>query len=190
MFEKIFGFVVVFFLIWLLIRILRYGVNMIRGMFGMETLEVAKANSFAEEKIKDGTILFEDYQKYVDLLYKAGKNKAQTMKRLEAEVKAGNLVPIKLPEDCKLPKDATRETVEARIDQIVQGFNMEHICQTAGKGLTTGDQEKYNALVYMTLHALTEIKTVEEAKQIVNDRIRKPLNEYRAEQLDISKMNS
>lgn len=190
MFEKIFGFMVVFFLIWVLIRILRYGVNMIRGMFGFETLEVAKANSFAEEKIKDGTILSDDYQKYVDLLYKAGKNKVQTMKNLEAEVKAGNLVPVKLPEEFKLPQDATRETVEAKIDQIVQGFNMEHICQTEGKKLAAEDQEKYNALIYMTLHALTEIKTIDEAKQIVDDRLKKPLNEYRAEKLDISKMYS
>lgn len=179
--EKLFGILIVVFLIWLLIKVLRMGLNMFRGIFGMETLETAKAMDFGKEKIKDGTILFDDYQKYVDLVYKAARDKVQTMKRLEAEVKAGNIVPLKLPSDYLLPSGSSMETVVERIDKKLSEFSLEYICITNGKEMLKPDQEKYNNLVYMTLHAMTEINTIEQAKYLVDERMKKLLTKYQAD---------
>ena len=174
--DKLFGVIIVVGLIFVLVKLLGVLRNMGRSIIGKPSTQMEKAQKFIQEKMKDNYILRSDFNKLVDLTAKAVGDTQKAVTFLQNQLAKGNIQVVELPDRYSMPTGSTKEAVLNKVTSIVKDFNLDYYLENSK--FTDANTAMYRYTLLMTLFALDDLSTVDQAKELVNTHISKIISDY------------
>lgn len=174
--DTLFGIVIVVILVVILVKLLGSVRNVGRSIIGKPSVQMEKAQKFIHEKMKDNYILKSDFNKLVDLTSKALGDTQKAVSFLRDQLAKGNIQVVELPERYSMPSGSSKDAVLTKVTSIVKDFNLDYFL--AHNKFNDANTTMYRFTLLMTLFALDDLSTVDQAKELVNSHISQIISDY------------
>lgn len=174
--DKLFGVIIVVGLFFVLFKLLGVLRNIGRSIIGKPSTQMEKAQKFIQEKMKDNFILKSDFNKLVNLTAKALGDTQKAVSFLQNQLSKGNIEVVDLPPQYTMPSGSSKEEVLAKVISIVNDFDLNYFL--AHSKFNDANTMVYRYTLLMTLFALDELSTFDQAKELVNMHISNIISDY------------